>query len=71
MTGGKAFLLFWLTVQWLALGPLAAALSYFLVFSDAHGLPGGSSALCLVILGLATAGYVTSLRILLGSRESA
>ena len=40
MSGRKIYLLVWLTIQWLLVGPIPAALSYFLFFSDTHGLPG-------------------------------
>ncbi|MEK7342203.1 MAG: hypothetical protein AABZ73_00085 [Pseudomonadota bacterium] len=68
MSGGKLYLLILLTIQWLAMGPLGAVLSYFLFFSDAHGLPADNFAWSLVIFGLATVVYVIALRILLSGR---
>jgi hypothetical protein len=68
VSAGKLYLFIWLTIQWLAMGPLGAALSYFLFFSDAHGLPGDNFALSIAIFGVSAVGYVIALRILLSGR---
>ena len=69
MSGRKIYLLVWLTIQWLLVGPIAAALSYFLFFSDTHGLPGNYYGFSIAIFGLATLGYAIALRMLLTWRE--
>ena len=69
MMSRKTYLYTWLTVQWLAMFPAAAAFSY-LFFSDTHGLPTtGFFVSTLTIIGLVTAGYVIAVRILMSRQE--
>ena len=70
MKPGKGYLLFWLTIQWLACGPLAAVLSYFMFFSDSHGLPEDNLAMPFLIVGVATIGYATAVWAVLRLQES-
>lgn len=63
MKGGRTYLLGWLTFQWLACGPIAAALTLFMFFSDVHGLPDNNSWVSAVIFAGVTVGYIVAVRI--------
>lgn len=70
MRFGKAYLIGWLTLQWLAMGPVAAGLSFFMLFTDGHGLPASGWPISVAIFGVATIGYAIALRVVLRTQES-